>query len=64
MRKVWLVVVLAVTVIAFGCGAGGGVEAAAKKMLDATKTGDADVILDHLDLKGMYEANVPEDQRE
>lgn len=64
MRKVWLVAVLVVTVIAFGCGAGGGAKATAKKILEAGKTGDADVILDHLDLKGMYEAQVPEGMRE
>jgi ketosteroid isomerase-like protein len=56
MNKVWLVVVLAVTVIALGCGAGGSAESAAKKILEATKTGDADTILDHMDLKGMYES--------
>jgi hypothetical protein len=66
MKKVWLVVVLAVTVIAFGCGAGGGggVEATAKKLLDATKSGDVDAWLDHIDLKGMYEAQVPAGARE
>ncbi len=62
MRKVWLVAVLGVTVIAFGCGPGGA-EGTAKKLLEATKSGDADVILDHLDLKGMYES-LPETARE
>ena len=64
MRKVGVVVVLAVTVIAFGCGGGGSAKSVAVKILEAGKTGDADVLLDHMDLKGMYEANVPEDARE
>ena len=64
MRKVWLVVVLAVTVIAFGCGGGGSAKSVAVKILEAGKTGDADVLLDHMDLKGMYEEAVPEEARE
>ena len=45
-----------------GRGAGSVVDAV-KEVLEAVRTGDADVILDHMDLNGMYEATVPQEQR-
>ncbi len=64
MRKVWCVAILAVFALTIGCGAGGGAEGAAKKILEGIKKGDNSVIFDHVDLKGFYEASVPEAQRE
>lgn len=55
MRKVWLVVVLAVTVIAFGCGAGGGAKGTAQKLVNAYKKGDVATICDHIDFKSIYD---------
>jgi hypothetical protein len=65
MRNVWFVAILAVAVIAVGCGVGGGgAEGAAKDILEGVKKGDSSVLLDYLDLKGMYEQQVPEEARE
>jgi hypothetical protein len=63
MRKLWIVAVLAVVVVAFGCGAGGGsAESAAKKMLEATKKGDFDTIAKYIDWKAAYD-QLSEEQR-
>ena len=74
MKTLWIVAVVAVIAIACGCGARGGAapgaiarnargaEAAAVELLEALKRGDADVLADHLDLKGMYDS-MPEAMR-
>jgi len=56
MKRLWIVVVLAVIAVGFGCGGGGGgAEAAAKKMLEAMKNGDVDTFFSYLDLKEQYD---------
>jgi hypothetical protein len=55
MNKVWCVLILAVFAVAIGCGAGGGAKGAAEKVLKAVQAGDSDTIMDHIDLKGIYE---------
>jgi hypothetical protein len=63
MRKLWIVAVLAVVVVAFGCGAGGGsAESVAKKILEAGKAGDFDTIAKYMDWKGIYD-QLPEEAR-
>ena len=74
MKALWIATVVAVVAIAFGCGVRGGAapgaiarsvggaEAAAVQLLEALKSGDADVLADHLDLKGMYDS-MPEAMR-
>ena len=66
MRKLWILALAGALAIALGCGAGGGggAESAAKDILEGVKKGDSKALIDHLDLKGMYEAQVPEEARE
>jgi len=62
MKRALFVALLGLIAIALGCGPGGGAEGTAKKLLEATKTGDADTLADHIDWKGMYES-IPEEYR-
>ena len=63
MKKLWLVLMIATMAMALGCGAGSA-EKAAKKVLEGMKKGDHNVVLDHVDLEGVYETTVGEERRE
>ncbi len=58
MRKLWILALAGALAITLGCGAGGGggAESAAKEILEGVKKGDANPMLDRLDIKGMYDA--------
>jgi len=67
----WKITVEGMKAFDFGFGAPGPIRRGAdtaveamKHILDGVKRGDATVLLDHLDLKGMYEQMVPEQVRE
>jgi hypothetical protein len=48
--------VLVLSAVVAGCGGGkSGAEAAARELIEAARSGDADAVLAHCDLKGMYE---------
>lgn len=65
MRKLWILALVGALAITLGCGVGGGggAEGAAKNILEGVKKGDASALLEHLDLKSMYE-ELPEMARE
>lgn len=56
MRAFWMAMVLIAAAVVAGCGAGkADAEAAARELIEAARRGDVDAILEHCDLKGMYE---------
>jgi hypothetical protein len=67
----WTITVEGMKAFDFGTGVAGPISRgegtamdAVREMLEAAKTGDVDAILNHIDLRGMYEAGVPEEARE
>jgi hypothetical protein len=65
MRAFRIAMVLALVAVVGGCGSGkSGAEAAARELIEAARSGDADAILARCDLKGMYETALTDYARE